>query len=183
MDSFRGAPLSKVLTLSTLCSFALLSIAPTLSSSLFALTSASQILSPRLQLYRLFTSALIPGPNFASVVIAYLVYNLRVIERQMGSPKFAAFLASSTLFAAAARAAIVTAPLVSATGLASGPLHVVFGLLPLYFCARSAKIRARGDDRIKLTHPLTTSRLRLSINRRCADAAAESLQFIFAAFF
>lgn len=164
-DTFRGAPLSKVLTMSTLCSFALLSIAPALSPSYFALTSASQILAPRLQLYRLFTSALIPGPTFASVVIAYLVYNLRVIERQMGSPKFAAFLASSTLFAAAARAALVTVPLVSATGLASGPLHVVFGLLPLYFCApraprcdgnaRTRRPRISNSPRAALaTHPL-----------------------------
>jgi membrane associated rhomboid family serine protease len=139
-STFRGAPLSKALAISSLSLFALLSVVPT---SIFSLSSASQIYSSRPQLARLLTSALIPDPNFGSLVIAFLIYQLRVLERALGTPKFAVFFASSTLFAAATRAALIAAPIASTAGLASGPLHVVFGLLPLYFCAHLTS-RARA---------------------------------------
>ena len=80
-------------------------------------------------------------PVTTAGVTAWLLFRLRLFERQMGTPKFAAFVATSTAVAAAARAALVTVPWLGAAGLASGPWHVVFGLLPLYFCARASRPR------------------------------------------
>ena len=135
--SFRGAPI-------TLCLCSTLVLGTFLAGSLpkvrqaLALESAASVLAPhRAELWRLLTSSLFLCDNLvAAGVSAYLLFHLRFFERQLGSSKFGAYVTLSTLADAGARAAFLALPGgVGALGVASGPLHLIFGLLPLYIRA------------------------------------------------
>ena len=145
--SFRGAPI-------TLCLCSTLVLGTFLAGSLpkvrqaLALESAASVLAPhRAELWRLLTSSLFLCDNLvAAGVSAYLLFHLRFFERQLGSSKFGAYVTLSTLADAGARAAFLALPGgVGALGVASGPLHLIFGLLPLY-------IRAWGIPPARDTH-------------------------------
>jgi membrane associated rhomboid family serine protease len=142
--SFRGAPI-------TLCLCSTLVLGTFLAGSLpkvrqaLALESAASVLAPhRAELWRLLTSSLCLCDNLvAAGVSAYLLFHLRFFERQLGSSKFGAYVTLSTLADAGARAAFLALPGgVGALGVASGPLHLIFGLLPLYIRAWAAPPRA-----------------------------------------
>jgi len=144
--SFRGAPI-------TLCLCSTLVLGTFLAGSLpkvrqaLALESAASVLAPhRAELWRLLTSSLCLCDNLvAAGVSAYLLFHLRFFERQLGSSKFGAYVTLSTLADAGARAAFLALPGgVGALGVASGPLHLIFGLLPLYIRAWAAPARARS---------------------------------------
>lgn len=133
--SFRGAPLTKVLAYSCfLGPFVGSFISRGLLSTL-TLSSSRHVYGPRPEIWRLFTSILTCDALIAAGVSCYLLWKLRLFERQMGSSKFAAFVVSSGLVAVAARGGLVAIPILGAAGLSSGPFHVIFGLMPLYFCA------------------------------------------------
>jgi membrane associated rhomboid family serine protease len=135
--AFRGAPI-------TLCLCSTLVVGTFLAGSIpkvhqaLALESAASVLAPhRAELWRLLTSSLCLCDNLvAAGVSAYLLFHLRFFERQLGSSKFGAYVTLSTLADMGARAAFLALPGgVGALGVASGPLHLIFGLLPLYFRA------------------------------------------------
>lgn len=147
--SFRGAPI-------TLCLCSTLVLGTFLAGSLpkvrqaLALESAASVLAPhRAELWRLLTSSLFLCDNLvAAGVSAYLLFHLRFFERQLGSSKFGAYVTLSTLADAGARAAFLALPGgVGALGVASGPLHLIFGLLPLYIRAWGIPPPARDTPR------------------------------------
>ena len=134
---FRGAPITLCVCSSLLLGTFLAGSIPKLRQAL-ALESAASVLAPhRLELWRLATSSLLLCDNLvAAGVSAYLLFHLRLFERQMGSSKFGAYVTLCTLADMGARAAFLALPgRVGAHGVASGPLHLIFGLLPLYFRA------------------------------------------------
>ena len=133
--SFRGAPLSKVLAYSCFLGPLVGSFVSRGLLSSLTLSSSRHVYGPRPEIWRLFTSILSCDALIAAGVSCYLLWKLRLFERQMGSSKFAAFVVSSGLVAVAARAGLVAIPFLGAAGLSSGPFHVIFGLIPLYFCA------------------------------------------------
>lgn len=135
MATFRGAPLTKVIALSCFLGPLMGTFVSPSVLAAFTVSSPLQVLGPRYNFWRLVTSMLACEGLVAAGVSCCLLWNLRLFERQMGSSKFAAFLLSSGIFAASARVGLLLIPWVGVTGLASGPFHVIFGLLPLYFCA------------------------------------------------
>ena len=149
--SWRGAPLTKVLA-------SLLFVGPLVSFlggeralAALTLTSSRQVWGARTEPWRLLTSLLTADALLNAGVSYSLLWALRLFERQLGSSKFAAFVASSALAAAASRAALAAVPALGGAGFAAGPFHVMFGLLPLYYseCARGARapLRARAARR------------------------------------
>jgi membrane associated rhomboid family serine protease len=85
------------------------------------------------QVWRLFTSLLLTESLGECAVSGFLLYTFRLFERQLGSSKFAVFLLLASAVAVAARGALVAlVPETAMHGLASGPYHIIFGLLPLY---------------------------------------------------
>jgi membrane associated rhomboid family serine protease len=133
-SSLRGAPITKCLCYTVMLGTFFSQLWPKLFDRL-SLDAAPAVLR-RGELWRLATSSLLLCDNFvAAGVSAYLLYHLRMFERQMGSSKFGAFLTLASLADAGARAAFLLVPGAGAQGVASGPFHVIFGLLPLYFRA------------------------------------------------
>ena len=132
LGGFRGAPVTQLLTYLTLGGTLLSGVIPRLPAAL-SLARPSQL--P--QAWRLLTSSLLLCDDLgAALVAAYLLYRLRLFERQMGSSKFAAFVCLGTAADGLARLAFVALPaLGGGGGVASGPFQVVMGLLPLYFRA------------------------------------------------
>ncbi len=136
MSTFKGAPITKIVGFSCFLGPLLGTLISPSVLSFLTLSSARQIVGgERHDFWRLVTSMLTCDALVAASVSCYLLWNLRLFERQMGSSKFAAFLLSSGVFNAAARYGLILIPFLGTTGLASGPFHVIFGLLPLYFCA------------------------------------------------
>ena len=134
MSTFKGAPITKVIGFSCFLGPLLGTLISPSALSFFTLSSARQIVGERHDLWRLVTSMLTCDALVAASVSCYLLWNLRLFERQMGSSKFAAFLFTSGICNAAARFGLILIPFLGTAGLASGPFHVIFGLLPLYFC-------------------------------------------------
>lgn len=134
-SAFRGAPITLCVCSSIVLGTFLTGSIPRLHQAL-ALESAAAILR-RAEVWRLATSSLLLCDNLvAAGMSAYLLFHLRLFERQMGSSKFGAYATLCTLVDMGARAAFLALPGgVGAQGVASGPLHLIFGLLPLYFRA------------------------------------------------
>lgn len=131
---FRRAPITKVLVMGCAAASMLCAWVPGAGAAL-ALSAPSQVLSRAPELWRLLTSLAFADTAGAAAAACFLLYRFRLFERQMSSSKFGAFVAASTAFAAASRVGLVALPVVGAAGLASGPFHLVFGLLPLYYRA------------------------------------------------
>lgn len=131
--SWAGAPVTKLLAASTFLGAFLGAWAPRALAAL-KLGAPRQVFE-RGEAWRVVTSMLFCDSLVAAGVSSFLLFRFRVFERQMGSSKFAAFVAMAAAAAAAARVGLVAIPALGAAGLASGPLHVVFGLVPLFFCA------------------------------------------------
>ena len=132
---FRGAPITLCLCSTVVLGTLLTGSLPRLYDAL-SLTSAASVLSYRAELWRLLTSSLLLSDSLpAAGLSAYLLYHLRLFERQMGSSKFGAYVTVCTLVDIGARAAFLAIPRVGSGGVAAGPFHIIFGLLPLYFRA------------------------------------------------
>ena len=136
LSGFRGAPVTLLLTYTVLGGSFLTNVAGPKLGAALALTSPAQVFAARPEVWRLLTSSLLLCDDFgAALVASFLLYRLRLFERQMGSSKFAAVVCLGTAVAALARAAFLAAPGLGARGVAAGPFQVVMGLLPLYYCA------------------------------------------------
>ena len=129
----RGAPITKLL--SVLCvslTFLGETVFPRIADRLI-LSRAASVLKHG-EVWRLFTSSLFLCDGLVTALVsAGLLYSLRLFERQMGSSKFAAFIFVGTGLDAASRLAYLTIPGLGLRGVASGPFHIIFSLLPLYF--------------------------------------------------
>ncbi len=136
---FTGAPVTQFLCY-TVLSFSLFTGLWDKLYAALALKSAVSVLSYHAELYRLLTSSLLFCDNMiAAAFAAYLLFYLRLFERQMGSSKYAAYVTLCTLVDMGARAAFLAMPGgLGAEGVASGPFHIIFGLLPLYVRAYPA---------------------------------------------
>jgi len=97
------------------------------------LTRASSVLL-RGETWRLLSSSLLLCEDMVTaMVMGGMLYSLRLFERQMGSSKFGAFVFVGTALDVASRLAFLAIPGVGSKGVAAGPFHIIFSLLPLYF--------------------------------------------------
>ena len=135
LAGFRGAPVTLILAYTVFGGSFFAGLWPKLGGAL-SLASPAQLLSSRPEVWRLFTSSLLLCDDFGgALVTSYLLYQLRLFERQMGSSKFAAFVCLGTAVDGAARLGFLALPAFGARGVSAGPFQVVMGLLPLYYCA------------------------------------------------
>ena len=128
----RGAPITKLLITSTLCITLLTELWPRVGEKLL-LSRASSVLL-RGESWRLLSSSLLLCEDMVTaMVMGGMLYSLRLFERQMGSSKFGAFVFVGTALDVASRLAFLAIPGVGSKGVAAGPFHIIFSLLPLYF--------------------------------------------------
>lgn len=62
----------------------------------------------------------------------FVLYTFRTLEQEYGSSKYIVFVILSTLLGIITRTVLISLPSTVMHGLASGPYHIIFGLLPLY---------------------------------------------------
>jgi len=93
---------------------------------------SSQILISH-QLWRLFTS-LFPSESLMEGLLSwYILYTFRILEQEYGSSKYVIFIILSTILGILSRLLYIsTISSTVMTGIASGPYHIIYGLLPLY---------------------------------------------------
>jgi hypothetical protein len=154
---FRGAPITYCLCSTLFLGTLFTSLWERLYAQL-SLESAQQVLSYRSELWRLLTSSMLLSDNLiAAGVTCFLLFQLRFFERQMGSSKFGAYVTLFTLLDMASRAGMLAIPGLGEHGVASGPFHLVFGLIPLYIRACSAP--PPPPTRTHVPHALLCARL------------------------
>jgi membrane associated rhomboid family serine protease len=135
VSGFRGAPVTSLLYYTIFGGTFLAGLVPKLGAQL-ALASPAQLFSARPEVWRLFTSSLLMCDELGGAIVAsFLLYRLRLFERQMGSSKFAAFVCLGTAVDSVARLGFLALPVLGARGVAAGPFQVVMGLMPLFYCA------------------------------------------------
>lgn len=62
----------------------------------------------------------------------FILYTFRTLEQEYGSSKYIVFVILSTLLGTITRTILISLPSTVMHGLASGPYHIIYGLLPLY---------------------------------------------------